>query len=64
MIGSSLYNYGFNRKEFRTLMMYNILLNLAFAPLNLLFVMRMNQDYGLSDMFVIVFTDVVSDVIG
>lgn len=44
-------------------MVFNILLNLAFAPLNILFVLRMNQDYGLSDMFVIIFTDVVTDVI-
>lgn len=64
MFGSSLYNYGLNKKEFRTLMAYNVILNLAFAPLNLLFVLRKNQDYGLSDMFVIIFTDVVSDVIG
>lgn len=40
MVGSSLYNYGFNKKEFRTLVVYNICLTLAFAPMNLLFVTR------------------------
>ena len=63
MAGSSIYNYAFNNKEIRTLMTYNILLNLAFAPLNLMFVMRINQSYGISDMFVIIFTDVVTEVI-
>ena len=44
--------------------MYNILLTIAFAPMNLLFALRLNQDYGLSDMFVIIFSDVVTDTLG
>lgn len=63
MIGSSLYNYGFNKKEFRTLVVYNIMLTLCFAPMNLLFATRQNEAYGMSDLFVIIFTDVVSDTL-
>lgn len=63
MAGSALYQCGCHKKEFRTLGAYSVLLTLAFAPLNLLFVLRLNNDYGLPDMFVIVFSDVVSETI-
>jgi hypothetical protein len=63
MAGSALYQCGCHKKEFRTLAAYSVLLTLAFAPLNLLFVLRLNNDYGLPDMFVIVFSDVVSETI-
>ena len=58
-----MYQTLFSKKEFRTLCLYNILVNLAFAPMNLLFVFRKNEEYGLSDMFVIIFTDVVSETL-
>lgn len=59
MIGSSLYHQFFSRTEFRKLMVYNTIIGLMFAPLNMLFVLRKNEQYGLPDMFVIIFTDVV-----
>jgi len=44
-------------------MVYNTLIGIMFAPLNMLFVLRKNEDYGLPDMFVIIFTDVVSETL-
>lgn len=32
--------------------------------MNMLFVLRKNVEYGLPDMFVIIFTEVVSDTLG
>lgn len=63
MIGSSIYQKYFTRSEFRMLVIYNTILGLMFAPLNLLFVLRKNEEYGLPDMFVIIFTDVVSETL-
>lgn len=63
MIGSSVYSCGLNKKEFKTLYIYSILVGLAFSPMSLLFVFRKNVEYGLPDMFVIIFTDVVSETL-
>ena len=63
LVGSVLYSCFFNKKEFKSMVVYSIMLNLLFAPLNLMFVLRINSDYGIPDMFVIVFTDVVSETI-
>jgi hypothetical protein len=63
LIGSSLYQAsGLAQKEFRTLIIYDILISLACAPINLLFVFRLNAQYGMPDMFVILFDDVVASV--
>jgi hypothetical protein len=64
LLGSSAYNYGFHKMEFRTLCVISILLSLCFAPLSMMFVLRKNIEYGLPDMFVIIFTEIVSDVFG
>lgn len=63
MIGSSIYHKCFSKREFRQLMVYNTIIGLLFAPLNMLFVLRKNEQYGLPDMFVILFTDVVFDTL-
>ena len=34
-----------------------------FAPMTMLFVLRMNEECGLPDMFVIIFQEVVGDII-
>lgn len=64
LAGSSLYQYGFHKLEFRTLSVYGIMLSLVFAPMSLLFVLRLNVYYGMPDMFVIIFSEVVSDILG
>lgn len=43
MIGSSLYHQFFSKTEFRKLMVYNTIIGLMFAPLNMLFVLRKNE---------------------
>jgi glucose uptake protein GlcU len=63
MIGSFLYHKYFTKTEFRRLMVYNTIIGLMFAPLNMLFVLRKNEEYGLPDMFVILFTDIVLDTL-
>jgi hypothetical protein len=43
MIGSSVFQKYLTRKDFGTLIIYNVLIGMCFAPLNLLFVMRKNE---------------------
>ena len=63
MVGSATYQHtGLSRKEFRTLILYDMAITYAFSPLGLMFVYRINESYGLPDMLVIVFTDIVSSV--
>ena len=38
------------------------IISLLIAPLNLMFVLRINVQYGLPDWFVIIFTEIISDV--
>jgi hypothetical protein len=64
LCGSFLYQFGFHKMEFRTLTLAGIMLGLCFAPMSMLFVLRKNLEYGLPDMFVIIFTEVVSDTLG
>lgn len=63
MLGSALFNSVFNKKEFSTLCIYNIMLGILFSPMNLLFAMRLNEAYGLPDMFVIIFGDIVGETL-
>lgn len=63
IIGSLMFNSFFKNSEIRTLSLYAIVVSILFFPLNWLFVTRTNVAYGLPDMFVIIFTDVVSDTL-
>jgi len=61
--GSLLFNYCFKNSEIRTLSCYAFGIMILFFPLNWIFVTRQNVAYGLPDMFVIIFSDVVSDTL-
>ena len=63
LIGSAMFKTCFANKEIRTLTCVSLGVGVLFAPLNLLFVLRKNEEYGLPDMFVIIFTDIVSDIL-
>lgn len=64
LVGTSCYQFGFHKMEFRTLTLAGIILGICFAPMSMLFVLRKNLEYGLPDMFVIIFSEIVSDTLG
>lgn len=64
LIGSSLYKVWFNKQEFRTLYLYSIIMSLCFAPMVMMFVLRKNVEWGIPDMAVIIFSEIVSDTLG
>jgi hypothetical protein len=55
MVGSFLYKSCFAHYEIRTLTIFSLILGILFAPLTMLFVLRKNEEYGLPDLFVIIF---------
>ncbi len=63
LIGSALFTTFFSTLEIRRLYCFSCLISLAFAPLYMMFVTRINVDYRIPDMALIVFTDVVNDII-
>ena len=63
LIGSALYTKYFKEKEFRTLIVMEMVIGLIFAPFAYLFVLRLNVQYGIPDLALIIFTDTVQDIV-
>lgn len=59
VLGSICYNKYFKEYEIRTLIMFSIILNIFSAAASLLWVQRINLDYGISDRIYVISTDIV-----
>ena len=64
LIGTQLYNKYFQDKEYRHLVMMEAIISLLVAPLTLIFVLRLNLDWGIPDMALLIFNDIIRDVVG
>ena len=63
LIGTQLFNKYLKHKEYRSLIIWDALISILLAPLTFIFVLRLNVDWGIPDMALIIFTDTVSDII-
>jgi len=63
LIGSALYTKYFKEKEFRMLIICEMIIGLIFAPFSFMFIFRLNVQYGIPDLALIIFTDVVQDIV-
>ena len=63
LIGSALYTKYFKEKEFRNLIIMEMVIGLIFAPFSYMFILRINVDYGIPDLALIIFTDTVQDIV-
>ena len=61
-IGTMIYKRYLMDVEFKKLIMLDALISICLAPLSFIFVLRLNLTWGIPDMFLIVFTDVVSEI--
>ena len=61
-IGSHLFRLWLTDFEVRTLTILEVLLGLLCAPFTMLFATRQNLAWGISDGFIIIFSDVIVDV--
>ena len=62
-IGTVLFKVLFKEFEYRNLIVIEMIITIVFAPFSYLFILRINLDYGIPDLLLIIFTDVVSDII-
>ena len=62
-IGTIVYKNYMRDKEYRNLIMMDALISIILAPLSFIFVLRLNVAWGIPDMYLIIFTDVVSEII-
>ena len=62
-IGTQLYKRYLVTKEYRNLIMMDALISTILAPISFVFVLRLNLTWGIPDMYLIVFTDVVSEIV-
>jgi len=63
LFGSLMYNKCFRETEYRKMFIIDTLIGLVFAPLTFIFVCRWNLAWGVSDMFFVIFTDIVNDIV-
>jgi len=63
LIGSALYTKYFKEKEFRNLIIMEMVIGVIFAPFSYMFILRLNVQYGIPDLALIIFTDVVQDIV-
>ena len=63
LIGSALYTKYFKNYEFRSLILMEMVVGLVFAPFSYMFVLRLNVQYGIPDLALIIFTDTVQDIV-
>lgn len=64
LVGTQLYNKYFKEQEYRHLVMMEAIISIFLAPLTLIFVLRLNLSWGIPDMAMLIFNDIVRDVVG
>ena len=62
-VGTLIYKRFFMEKEYKNLIMMDALISIMLAPLSFIFILRINLEWGIPDMFLIIFTDTVSEII-
>lgn len=63
LIGTQLFNRYFKDTEYRKLILSNFALTVLLTPLSFILVLRLNVDWGIPDMALIVFSDVVLSIL-
>jgi len=62
-LGTLIYKAYFRAAEYRSLIMMEALISIILAPISFIFVLRINIQWGIPDMAIIIFTDVVSEIV-
>ena len=62
-VGTMIYKKYFMEAEYRRLIMMDALISIILAPISFIFVLRLNVQWGIPDMALIIFTDVVSEIV-
>ncbi len=62
LLGTQAYHKWFQEWEFRTLVFIEVAIDLFLAPIQFMLIFRLNVDWGIPDISLILFTEAVSDV--
>ena len=63
LIGSALYKSHFKDFEYRNLIVMEMIIGIFFAPFSYMLIFRINLEWGISDLSLIIFTDIVQDIV-
>lgn len=63
MFGTNIFNNYFKDSEYRYLIMMDALVSLLLAPFTFALIFRINLEYGIPDVLLIIFTDTVQEII-
>ena len=63
LLGTQLFNKYFKDKEYRYLIIMDAILTIILSPFTFAFITRLNLEWGVPDMVMIIFTDTVSDIV-
>lgn len=63
LVGSQVYNKYFRDTEYRKLIIIDAFIAIVVAPIQFIFVCRWNLAWGISDMYFVLFTDVISEIV-
>ena len=63
MVGSVLYNACMTDIDLRKILLYGVLFRLALAPFNFALIFQWNQAAHIPNMYLLLFTDVLSEVL-
>ena len=58
-----MYNKYFIDYEYRRMMVIDALITILFAPIQFIFVLRLNKQWGIPDGFFVVFLDIVDEIV-
>lgn len=63
MIGATIYKKYFRENEYRNMIMMEALIHIFTAPLSFMVTTRINLDYGIPDIYLIVFNEIIDDIV-
>ena len=63
LIGTQIFNSCLKKYEYRRLIFASTVITLVCAPLTIIFTLRLNVEWGVPDLSLILFSDIVSGVI-
>merc|ERR1711894_205329 len=63
IVGTNLFNTYLKEKEYRHLILMNAALSLIMAPIEMMYILRWNLDYGIPDLAILIFDETFSDIL-
>ena len=63
LVGTQLYNRYLKDKEYSSLVIWDALISIVMAPLTYILILRINVEWGIPDIWLVIFTDSVAEIV-